>query len=81
MEPNAHLCVGARANWGTSMHDPDYLRALAARYRKLARTFEHAMIRERLQSLADDLEDRFDELQQPHFELALVGDGEHEALN
>ncbi len=63
------------------MHDPDYLRKLAARYRKLARTFQHATIRERLQSLADDLEDRVRELQQSNFGLPVAGEGQYEALN
>ena len=59
------------------MYDADYLLTLAARHRKFAQTFQHVTIRERLQSLADDLEDRVCELQQPNFELP----GEYEALN
>jgi hypothetical protein len=57
------------------MYDADYLQTLAARHRKFALTFRHVTIRERLQSLADDLEDRVRELQQA---LPL---GEYEALN
>ena len=37
------------------MYDIAYLRKLAERYRKLARKFNHANIRERLEALADDL--------------------------
>jgi len=45
------------------MHDPAYLRELAQRYRKLARRFRNRVICERLESLADDLEERMRELQ------------------
>ena len=64
--------------WAPLMHDPDYLQTLAARHRKFARTFQHVAIRERLQSFADDLEDRVRELQQAS--LALPA-GEYQALN
>jgi hypothetical protein len=47
------------------MHDITYLRGLAVRYRKLARRLRHATIRERLECLADDLEERVRELQRP----------------
>jgi hypothetical protein len=60
------------------MYDADYLQTLAARHRKFARTFRHVTIRERLQSLADDLEDRVREHQQSSFALPA---GEYEALN
>jgi hypothetical protein len=56
------------------MHDPDYLRKLAGRYRKFARTFRHVTIRERLQALADDLEDRVRELQESNLGLPAAGD-------
>jgi len=46
------------------MSDAAYLRKLAERYRKLARSFKHAAIRERLETLADDLEQKVRELQQ-----------------
>jgi len=38
------------------MYDISFLRKLAERYRRVARTFEHGMIRERLHALAEDLE-------------------------
>ena len=47
------------------MYDIAYLRKLAERYRKLARKFNHANIRERLEALADDLEEKVRELQRP----------------
>jgi hypothetical protein len=47
------------------MHDIAYLRTLAGRYRKLARGFRHTTIRERLECLADDLEEKVRELQRP----------------
>ena len=47
------------------MSDIAYLRKLAERYRKLARSFKHAAIRDRLETLADDLEQKVRELQQP----------------
>ena len=47
------------------MYDIGYLRKLAERYRRLARKFNHANIRERLEVLADDLEERVRELQRP----------------
>src|SRR5712691_5047763 len=47
------------------MSDIAYLRKLAERYRKLARSFKHTAIRDRLETLADDLEQRIRELQQP----------------
>ena len=40
------------------MSDIAYLRKLAERYRKLARSFKHAAIRDRLETLADDLEQK-----------------------
>ena len=45
------------------MYDIAYLRKLAERYRKLARGFHHAAIRDRLNELADELEQRIRELQ------------------
>jgi hypothetical protein len=45
------------------MYDIAYLRKLAERYRKLARKFHHANIRERLEVLADDLEEQVHDLQ------------------
>jgi hypothetical protein len=45
------------------MHDPVYLRELAQRYRKLSRRFRDRVICERLESLAEDLEERIRELQ------------------
>jgi hypothetical protein len=47
------------------MSDVAYLRKLAERYRKLARSFKHAVIRDRLDMLADELEQRVHELQPP----------------
>jgi hypothetical protein len=47
------------------MYDVAYLSKLAERYRKLARSFKHATIRDRLETLADDLEQRIRELQRP----------------
>ena len=47
------------------MSDVAYLRTLAERYRKLARSFKHAVIRDRLESLAEELEQRIRELQRP----------------
>jgi hypothetical protein len=47
------------------MYDIAYLRKLAERYRKLARKFNHANIRERLEVLADDLEEKVRDLQRP----------------
>ena len=47
------------------MYDVAYLRKLAERYRKLARKFNHANIRERLEVLADDLEEKVRDLQRP----------------
>jgi hypothetical protein len=47
------------------MHDVTYLRELAERYRKLARRLKHTTIRERLEMLADDLEERVRDLQRP----------------
>jgi hypothetical protein len=45
------------------MYDIAYLRKLAEQYRKLARKFHHANIRERLEVLADDLEEQVHDLQ------------------
>jgi hypothetical protein len=50
---------------GVAMHDVVYLRGLAERYRKLARRFRHVSVRERLEVLAEDLEERIRELQRP----------------
>lgn len=47
------------------MYDIIYLRKLAERYRKLARSFQHAAIRDRLNELAEELEQRIRELQGP----------------
>lgn len=47
------------------MHDVVYLRQLAERYRKLARKMAHATIRERLEAVADELEEKIRELQRP----------------
>jgi hypothetical protein len=47
------------------MYDITYLRKLAERYRKLARSFQHAAIRDRLEELADEVEARVRELQRP----------------
>jgi hypothetical protein len=47
------------------MSDITYLQQLAERYRKLARGFKHAVIRDRLDSLAEELEQRVRELQRP----------------
>jgi len=47
------------------MHDVTYLRGLADRYRKLARRLRHQTIRERLECLADDLEEKVRDLQRP----------------
>jgi len=48
------------------MYDIPYLRKLAERYRKLARGFEHDMIRERLHALAEDLEAQIRQLRQTY---------------
>jgi hypothetical protein len=53
------------AKRGFPMYDIAYLRKLAERYRKLARKFHHANIRERLEVLADDLEEKVRDLQRP----------------
>jgi hypothetical protein len=53
------------AKRGFPMYDIAYLRKLAERYRKLARKFNHANIRERLEALADDLEEKVRDLQRP----------------
>ena len=45
------------------MYDIAYLRKLSERYRKLARTFQHTQIRERLEALADELEWKVRDLQ------------------
>jgi hypothetical protein len=78
--PFSHGNRRARKNFGTNltelrfmsgkvrespMSDIAYLRKLAERYRKLARSFKHAAIRDRLETLADDLEQKVRELQQP----------------
>jgi hypothetical protein len=47
------------------MYDIAYLRKLAERYRRLARKFSHANTRERLEVLADDLEEKVRDLQRP----------------
>jgi hypothetical protein len=47
------------------MYDTAYLRKLAERYRKLARSFKHATIQQRLHALADELEENIRELQRP----------------
>ncbi len=47
------------------MYDVAYLRKLAERYRRLGRSFKHAAIRDRLEELAEELEQKIRELQQP----------------
>ena len=54
------------------MHDVAYLRGLAERYRKLARRLRHKTIRERLECLADDLEERVRDLQRPSEGMPIV---------
>jgi hypothetical protein len=54
------------------MHDVAYLRGLAERYRKLARRFRHKTIRERLECLAEDLEERVRALQGPSEGVPIV---------
>jgi len=53
------------AKQGFPMYDIAYLRKLAERYRKLAHKFNHTNIRERLEVLADDLEEKVRDLQHP----------------
>ena len=59
-------------NLGNLMYDIPYLRKLAERYRKLARSFEHDMIRERLHALAEDLEAQIRHLRQPYRPVPVV---------
>ncbi len=47
------------------MYDVAYLRRLAERYRKLARSFKHAAVRDPLEALAEELEQKIRELQRP----------------
>jgi hypothetical protein len=57
---------------GGFMHDVVYLRGLAERYRKLARRLRHKTIRERLECLAEDLEERVRDLQRPSQGMPIV---------
>jgi hypothetical protein len=54
--------LGCQAR-GNPMSDVAYLRKLAERYRRLARSFEHAAVRDCLEELAEELEQKVRELQ------------------
>ena len=62
--PEPRWTIGSKCG-NPPMSDVAYLRKLAERYRKLARSFKHATIRDRLETLADDLEQKVRELQRP----------------